>query len=253
VFTDRDDEKAPSVVIISEAMAKRYWPGEEPVGKQIGSGPGHWREIVGVVKDVKHFGLDADTPPSIYFPVRQVPARGMTLVVRTSGDPLTAVAALRRQIWAGDKNMAIAQVTTMNDLVASSITQQRFILLLLGCFAALALALAAVGIYGVMSYAVTQRTHEIGIRMALGARTIDVLKLVVRNGMSLALIGVGVGVAGAFALTRLLRNLLFEVKPTDIATFSTVTLGLLLIALLACYIPARRATKVDPLVALRYE
>jgi putative ABC transport system permease protein len=253
VFTDRDDEKSSLVVIISEAMARRYWRNEEPLGKKIGSGPGHWREIVGVVRDVKHFGLDADTPPSMYFPVSQAPARGMSLVVRTSGDPLTVVPALRSQILVGDKNMAIAKISTMSDLVSSSITQQRFILLLLGCFAALALALAAVGIYGVMSYAVTQRTHEIGIRMALGARAPDVLKLVVRNGMALALVGVGVGLAGAFALTRLLQSLLFEVRPTDIATFSTVTLLLLSIALLACYLPARRATKVDPLVALRYE
>jgi putative ABC transport system permease protein len=252
-FTDRDDQKSPLVVIISESTARRYWPGEEPLGKKIGSGPTRWREIVGVVRDVKHFGLDADTPPSMYFPVSQVPARGMSLVVRTSGDPLSIVPALRSQIAAGDPNVAVAKVSTMNDLVSSSITQQRFILLLLGCFAALALALAAVGIYGVMSYAVTQRTHEIGIRMALGARAPDVLKLVVRNGMSLALIGVGVGLIGAFALTRLLQSLLFEVTPTDVTTFSTVTLLLLVIALLACYIPARRATKVDPLVALRYE
>jgi putative ABC transport system permease protein len=253
VFTDRDDEKSPSVVIISEAMAKRYWPDEDPLGKQIGSGPGHWREIVGVVKDVKHFGLDADTPPSMYLPVRQVPSRGMTLVVRTAGEPLSIVPALRAQIWAGDKNLAIANVSTMNDLVASSITQQRFILLLLGCFAALALVLSAVGIYGVMSYAVAQRTHEIGIRMALGARMSDVLKLVVRNGMMLTLIGVGIGLAAAFALTRLMGSLLFGVTPTDATTFAIVSAVLVLVALLACYVPARRATKVDPLVALRYE
>jgi predicted permease len=253
VFTDHDDDKSPLVVVISETMARRYWPNEEPLGRRIGNSSGRWREIVGVVRSVKHFGLDADTPLLMYFPVRQVPARGMSLVVRTAGDPLSLVPALRGQVLLGDKNIAIAKVSTLDDLVSSSITQQRFILLLLGCFAALALALAAVGIYGVMSYAVTQRTHEIGIRMALGAKTVDVLRLVVKGGMTLALIGVAIGLAGAFALTRMMATLLFEVTPTDASTYAIVSVGLLFVALLACYIPARRATKVDPLVALRYE
>jgi predicted permease len=252
-FSDRDDEKSPLVVIISETMARRYWPNEEPLGKRLGRGPDHWREIVGVVKDVKHFGLDADAPPTMYFPMRQVPARGMNLVVRTSGDPSNLVPAVRTQVWAGDQNLAIANLTTLKDLISSSIKQQRFILLLLGCFAALALLLAAVGIYGVMSYAVTQRTQEIGIRMALGARTGDVLKLVVKNGITLALIGIAIGLVLAFALTRLMASLLFGVTPTDATTFATVSAGLVLVALLACYLPARRATKVDPLAALRYE
>jgi predicted permease len=251
-FTDHDDEKSPLVVIISETMARRYWPNEEPLGRRLGH-PDHWREVVGVVKDVKHFGLDADAPPTMYFPMRQVPARGMNLVVRASGDPSSLVPAVRTQVWAEDKNLAIANLTTMKDLVSSSITQQRFILLLLGCFAALALLLAAVGIYGVMSYAVTQRTHEIGIRMALGARMGDVLKLVVKNGITLALIGIAIGLVLAFALTRLMASLLFGVTPTDLMTFATVSVGLVIVALVACFIPARRATKVDPLVALRYE
>jgi putative ABC transport system permease protein len=252
-FTDLDNEKSPLVVIISETMARRYFPNEEPLGKRIGRGPDRWREIVGVVKDVKHFGLDADTPPTMYFPMRQAPARAMNLIARTTGDPLNLAPSLRAQVWAGDHNLAIANLGTMKDLVSASVVQQRFILLLLGCFAALALLLATVGIYGVMSYAVTQRTHEIGIRMALGARMADVLKLIVRNGIMLTLIGVAIGLTLAFALTRLMTSLLFGVTPTDAMTFALVSAGLVLVALVACYIPARRATKVDPLIALRYE
>jgi putative ABC transport system permease protein len=253
VFTDHDDEKSGNVVIISETMVRRYWPNEEPLGKRIGSGPDRWREIVGVVKDVKHFGLDADTPPSMYIPVRQQPARGMTVTIRTSAEPLSVTSALRREVWASDRNLAVAQVRTMDDLMSSSITQQRFTFLLLGCFAGVALVLAAIGTYGVMSYAVTQRTHEIGIRLALGARRTNVLGLVIRSGMRLALAGAALGLAGAFALTRLMSSLLFGVTPTDAMTFVSISVGLLAVALLACYVPARRATKVDPLVALRYE
>ena len=251
-FTDRDNDKSPLVVIISDTMARRYWPNEDPLGKKIGH-PERWREIVGVVRDVKHFGLDADTPPTMYFPAGQVPARAMNLVVRTSGDPLSLAPSLRAQVWASDRNIAIANLGTMKDLVWSSIAQQRFILLLLGCFAAVALLLAVVGIYGVMSYAVTQRRHEIGIRMALGARVGDVLTLVVKSGVVLTATGVVIGLVLSFALTRLLRSLLFDVAPTDAMTFATVPVGLLLVALIACFIPARRATQVDPLVALRYE
>ena len=252
-FTAFDNEKSPLVVIISETLARRYFPNEESLGKRIGSGPDRWREIVGVVKDVKHFGLDADTPPTMYFPMSQVPARAMNLVVRTSGDPLSLAPSLRAQVWAGDRNLAIANLSDMKGLVSGSVIQQRFILLLLACFATLALLLAAVGIYGVMSYAVTQRTHEIGIRMALGASMAEVLKLILRNGIVLTLTGVAIGLALAFALTRLMTTLLFGVAPTDAMTFALVSGGLVLVALLACFIPARRATKVDPLVALRYE
>jgi putative ABC transport system permease protein len=252
IFNDRDDEKSPRVVIISETMARRYWPNEEPLGKRIGS-PESWREIVGVMADVKHFGLDADTPPAMYLPVRQAPARGMTLVVRTAAEPLGIAPAMRADIWNSDKNLAIAKIQTMDQLVSSSIAQQRFILLLLGCFAALALVLAAIGIYGVMSYAVTQRTHEIGIRLALGARAGNVLALVLRRGLVLTLIGAAIGLAGALALTRLMARLLFGVTPTDAFTFTAVSVCLMVVALVACYVPARRATKVDPLVALRYE
>jgi len=252
-FAETDNDKSPLVVIISESMARRYWPNEDPLGKRIGRGPDRWREIVGVVRDVKHFALDADTPPTMYFPMLQVPARAMNLVVRTAGDPLSLAPALRAQVWEGDRNLAIGNLGTMNDLVSSSIAQQRFILSLLACFAALALLLASVGIYGVMSYSVAQRAQEIGIRMALGAKVGDILRLVFRRGLALTLLGVAIGMILAFALTRLMTSLLFGVTPTDATTFATVAVGLVLVALVACLIPARRATKVDPLVALRYE
>jgi putative ABC transport system permease protein len=252
-FSETDTEKSPLVAVISETMARKFFPNEDPLGKRIGRGPDRWREIVGVVGDVKHFSLDGATPPTMYFPMRQQPARGMNLVVRTSGDPLSMAPTLRQQVWAGDRNLAIGNLGAMKDLVASSITQQKFILTLLACFAGLALLLAAVGIYGVMSYAVTQRTHEIGIRMALGARVVDVLRLVFQQGLVLTVTGVATGMALAFALTRLMKSLLFNVTPTDAMTFAVVAGALVAVALLACLIPARRATKVDPLIALRYE
>jgi putative ABC transport system permease protein len=177
----------------------------------------------------------------------------MTLAIRTNSDPASATAAARNEIRALDKGIPVFNVRTMNDVLAASIASQRMSMLLLSAFAAMALLLAMLGIYGVTAYYVTQRTQEIGIRMALGAQTGDVLKLVLRNGMGLAFIGIAVGLAGAFTLTRLMRTLLFDVKPTDVMTFALVSLCLLVTALIACYLPARRATKVDPLVALRYE
>jgi putative ABC transport system permease protein len=177
----------------------------------------------------------------------------MTVAVRTSGDPGSLAGAIRKEVLALDKDQPVTNVMTMDEIISRSVWQPRFYTILFGLFAALALVLAAVGIYGVMSYAVTQRTQEIGIRMALGARAFDVLKLIIRNGMTLITIGVVIGLGGAVALTRLLATLLFGVKPTDTLTFVTVSAVLIFVALLACYIPARRATKVDPLVALRYE
>ncbi len=253
VFTERDDEKASRVVIISEAMARRYFPAEDALGKRLGTGPNAWREIVGVMADVKQFGLEIDARPTMYLPDRQSPARAMTVVVRTTAEPLQLAAAVRAAVWEGDKNLAMAKVMPMAQLVSTSIAQPRFILLLLGIFAGVALALAAVGIYGVMSYTVTQRTREIGVRMALGARPRDVLRLVVGQGLLLTALGVGIGLAGAVGLTRLMRTLLFGVQPTDPATFALIALLLAGVALLACYLPARRAAKVDPMVALRYE
>jgi ABC-type antimicrobial peptide transport system permease subunit len=214
-----------------------------------------WITVVGVVGDVKHFGLDLPEQPGLYSPYSQAAPwkRWTSLVVRTQSDPGSIAGAVKQQVWKIDSQLPLTRVETMDEVAAGSFAARRFNMLLLVIFAGLALVLASVGIYGVMSYAVTQRTQEIGIRMALGARAIDVLALIIRNGMSLILIGVVIGLAGSLALTRLLATMLFGVTPTDTLTFVTVSAVLIFVALLACYIPARRATKVDPLVALRYE
>jgi putative ABC transport system permease protein len=251
-------EKAPLVGIANDAMVRQYFPNEDPLGKRIrwARNPQiEWITIVGVVGDVKHFGLDLPEQPGLYSPYTQAPPwkRWTSLVARTQSDPAGMAGAVKQQVWKIDPQLPLTKVETMDEVAAGSFAARRFNMLLLVIFAGLALVLAAVGIYGVMSYAVTQRTQEIGIRMALGARAVDVLKLIIRNGMTLISIGVVIGVAGAFALTRLLATLLFGVKPTDTLTFVTVSVVLIFVALLACYIPARRATKVDPLVALRYE
>ncbi|HSB12386.1 MAG TPA: ABC transporter permease [Blastocatellia bacterium] len=256
-FTDRDTSDAPRVVVINEAMSRRYWLDEDPLGKRIAfdgtnAGP-NWRQIIGVVRDVRHTSLDSAPKPEIYIPFPQFPSFFMTLVVRTTGDPLSLVGAIRGEVLAIDKNQPISNVHTMEQLVSDSVAQRRFNMLLLGVFGAVALVLSAVGIYGVMSYSVAQRTHELGVRMALGAQTSNLVALVVRQGMVLALFGVGVGLAAAFALTRLMSSLLYGVSTTDPLTYSLIGLLLAGVALLACYLPARRATKVDPMVALRYE
>jgi putative ABC transport system permease protein len=255
VFDDRESETAPSAVVISEAMARRYWPNDTPVGKRIGFGgpQARWTEIVGVVADVRHFGLSNDARPTFYFSSRERPRNFMTVALRTSGDPLSYVAAVRKEVQALDGNLAVSNVQTLERLVSDSIALPRFVLLLLGSFAGVALLLAGLGIYGVMAYSVAQRTQEIGIRVALGSQTIDVLQLVVGQGMKLALVGVGIGLATSFGLTRLMSKLLFGVSPTDPLTFAVIVVLLLLIALLACWVPARRATKVDPMIALRIE
>lgn len=251
-------DKAPLVGIANEALADQYFPGEDPLGKRIrwARDPEvHWITIVGVVGDVKHFGLDLPELPGLYSPYPQAAPwkRWMTLVARTQSDPSGMTQAVKEQIWRVDSQLPLTKVQTMHEVAAASFAARRFNMLLLAIFAGLALVLAAVGIYGVMSYAVTQRTKEIGIRMALGAQASDVLKLIVRNGMTLTLIGTAAGLAGALALTRLMTSMLFGVTPTDVRTFATVSLVLIVVAFLACYLPARRATKVDPLLALRYE
>ncbi|MEK6285157.1 MAG: ABC transporter permease [Acidobacteriota bacterium] len=256
-FTERDNAGSPRVVVINDAMARAYWPDEDPLGKrvsfdQINEAP-NWREIVGVVRDVKHSAVDANSKPEMYFPFPQFPLFFMTVVVRTTGDPLNLVAAARSEVLAVNADQPISNIHTMEELIANSIAQRRFNMLLLGIFAGVALLLSAVGIYGVMSYSVAQRTHELGVRMALGAQTSHVVSLVVKQGMALALAGVGIGLAAAFALTRIMASLLYGVSATDPLTFSVIAVLLASVALLACYLPARRATKVDPMIALRYE
>jgi len=249
---------APLVGIANQSLVDQYFQNENPIGKRIrwASDPGlRWMEIVGVVGDVKHFGLDLPELPAFYTPYTQIAAwkRWTAVVARTQGDPASMSQAIKQEIWKADSQLPVTRVETMNEVAAESFGARRFNMSLLTLFAALALVLAAIGIYGVMSYAVTQRTQEIGIRMALGASTIDVLKLVLRNGMTLVAIGVVIGIGGAFALTRLMVTLLFGVTPTDAVTIGVVSALLVGVALAACLLPARRAAKVDPLVALRYE
>jgi putative ABC transport system permease protein len=255
-FTERDSKDAEKVTIVDERLAREYWPNESPIGKRVRFGPPEhnepWHTVIGVVGAVRHQQLDAESTKSVYLPHLQIPVSGMSLVVQAK-NPASLVGALRGQIREMDPDLPVVDLMTMEEVVSQSVWQNRLYAILFTVFAAIAMLLAAVGIYGVMSYSVTQRTQEIGIRMALGAQLRDVLQLVVKSGLALSLIGVAIGIAGALALTRLLRTLLFGVTPTDTGTFIAVSLILLLVALLACYIPARRATKVDPLVALRYE
>ena len=252
------DEKAPLVGIANEALVRQYFQNENPVGKRVGwarDSEVHWITIVGVAGDVKHFGLDLPEQPGLYSPYPQTSPwkRWMSFAARTQGDPAAMAQALKQEVWKVDSQLPVTRVETMSEMAASSFEARRFNMSLLTLFAGLALLLAAIGIYGVMSYAVTQRTQEIGIRMALGASAMDVLNLIIRNGMLLVILGVALGLAGAFALTRLMATLLFGVTPTDALTIGVVSLVLIGVALLACFIPARRATRVDPLVALRYE
>jgi putative ABC transport system permease protein len=257
VFTERDKADTPPVVVVNETFARLFFAGEDPVGQRITVNDIHDappREIIGVVTDVRHAGLDVEAGPEFYFSYLQFPVTRMTVVARTaSADPASLAPALRGAIRQVDKDQPIFNVRTMNDLLAESVARRRFNMLLLGAFALVALMLASIGIYGVMSYSVTQRTHEIGIRMALGAQASDVLKMVVRQGLLLTMLGVVAGLVAAFILTRVMAGLLYGVSATDPWTFAGVSLLLSLVALLACYIPARRATKVDPMVALRYE
>ncbi|MGH9754373.1 MAG: ADOP family duplicated permease, partial [Blastocatellia bacterium] len=250
-FTEQDDEKAPRVLIINESLARRYFSGEAPLGKQIFtiSSP---RTIVGVVGDVKRFGLEAEALPEIYMPYPQgrISVNDFNLAVRTAGDPLDLVAAVRRHINELEPN---SDVRMEEQELAETLAPRRFQVLLSGVFAAVALVLAAVGVYGVIAYSVSRRTHEIGIRMALGARSRNVLLMVVRQGMTLALVGVFIGLAVALAVTRVLKGLLFDLSVTDPPTFMLIAALMLGVALLACYLPARGATKVDPMIVLRQE
>ena len=257
-ITEQDTADAMKIALINQTMAQQLWPNQDPIGKRIkfpGSekNPQPWRTIVGVVSDVSQYALDQKAPMQIYLPHEQFPTSFNTIVVKTANRPEELTAAVRGAILSVDGEQAVYNVATLQELQSNSILLRSFFMLLLITFASLALVLAAVGIYGVMSYAVTQRTQEIGIRMALGAGTNDVLRLILRSGLMMAAAGILIGLAGAFALTRLLAALLFGVQPTDALTFASVSATLIAAALLACYLPARRAAKVDPLMALRYE
>jgi putative ABC transport system permease protein len=255
-FTDADKAGAPPVIIVNETLARKHWPGQDAIGKRIrfDAPPDRapWMEVVGVIKDVKHDLLD-EVSPEYYLPQAQDVWRSMIIVARTAVDPASLAGSIRQEAWAIDKDQPVFDVRTMQEVRSLSVGLQKFNSLMIGIFALVALLLASIGIYGVMAFAVTQRTQEIGIRMALGARAPDVLKLVVVNGMRLAVLGLVIGLVASWALTRFISSLLYGVTPTDPLTFSVVSVCLLAAAFLACYLPARRATKVDPLEALRYE
>jgi putative ABC transport system permease protein len=249
------------VVLVNESFVKQYFPNENPLGHRMKLGPGRiWRgqkftsfEIVGIVADVKLAGLEAPSEPAYYVPASQTPLHDMMILVRTTTDPLSIAGAVRQAVLSIDPNQPISEISTLATVVDNSMAQRRLNMLLMGMFGGLAMLLSAVGLYGLLSHAVTQRTKEMGIRIALGAQVGDVLKLVLKQGMMLALIGQVIGLVAAYALTRLIRSLLFGVTPNDALTYMAVVGVLTIVALLACYIPARRATKVDPLIALRYE
>ncbi|HET9530503.1 MAG TPA: ABC transporter permease [Blastocatellia bacterium] len=255
-FSDRDTSESTPVIIINETMARNMFPGEDPLGKRIRS----WRdenllrEIVGIVSDVRYFGRDDPLRGLVYVPHRQNSWwRSMVLAIRTTGEATALTSAVRDKIWEVDRDLAVSNVQTMEKVLYESVSRQRFSMLLLGAFAFLALALAAVGVYGILSYRVAQRSHEIGIRIALGAQTGDVLRMVVGQGLKLALAGIIIGLAAALAVTRVLESLLYGTSTKDALTFSIISLLLMIVAVLASYIPARRATKVDPIVALRHD
>lgn len=259
-FTSAENTESPGVIIVNQAFARRYFPNEEALGKRIKPGISVFddkdpvmREIVGIVGDVKHRSLSTEVRPAFYVPQAQVPFDTHTVTVKTVGDRQSILSSVQNEVRQMDKDLALFGIKTLDEYIADSVATPRFNTTLLSLFASVALILTVVGLYGVMSYSVAQRTNEIGIRMALGAQARDVLRLIVGQGLRMVLIGLVIGLAGAFALTRLLSSLLFGVSTKDPLTFAAVAAVLALVALLACYLPARRATKVDPLVALRYE
>jgi putative ABC transport system permease protein len=256
-FAESDNKDAPAVVIINEAAARRFYPNEDPLGKRFKQGRAEsrnpWVMVVGIVGGVSHTALGVASQPEVYLPFQQNPDATITLVARTRSDPRSLAATVRREVSVLDKDLPVSNVKFMDEIVAGSVSQPRVYALLLGVFAGLALVLAAIGIYGVISYSVTQRTHEVGIRMALGAQTKDVLALIIKQGMALALVGIFLGLIVSLALTRVLASQLYGVSSTDPVTFTAISLLLIFVAAIACYIPALRATKVDPLIAVRYE
>jgi putative ABC transport system permease protein len=261
-FRDSDRAGSPLVAIINETLARRFFPGQDPVAKRLRRGGpesnGAWLEIVGVTGDARDRMPKLEPRPEIYLPYSQFPNSAadlayMTLIIRTSGEPVQLTDVARAQVRAISKEPTIGQILPMEDIVAGALGPERLPMFLFGGFAVVALVLGAVGMYGVIAYSVVQRTHEIGIRMALGAQPRDVLRLVVAQGLRPALLGVCIGLAGAFAFARAITSLLFGVSPADAMTYAAVTVLLLGVALLACWVPARRAMRVDPMVALRYE
>ena len=252
-FSDSDTGDSTPVIIINETFARKHFPNENPLGQIINAG--QKRVVVGVVADVKPRGLDLATRPQLYLPYAQKPTRApfLTFTIRTQTEPLSVAATVQNEIESLDRDLPVANIKTLDQIVSTSLQQRRLTMGLFIAFAGIALLLAAIGVYGVVSYSVTQRTHELGIRVALGARWNDVLRLILRQGLVLAAIGVVIGVGAAFALTRLMRSLLFQVGTTDFVTFVSVAAALVVVVLIACYVPARRATKVDPLEALRSE
>jgi putative ABC transport system permease protein len=254
VFSARDTASSPMVVVVNQTIADRYWPGQNPIGKHLANSRDRIpREVVGVVSDVKFTALSAANVEEVYLPLEQAPWPATALIVRSPGNPQSLVSAVRVKIAEIDPNLPITGIATMDSVVGSSVAQPRLIVQFVGVFAGFALLLAAIGIYGVMAYSVSARQQEMGIRMSLGAEPADILKMVVGQGMRLALLGVAIGVAASLALTRLISTLLFGVHPTDPLAFSASALALLATALLASYLPARRATRVDPITILRHE
>jgi putative ABC transport system permease protein len=256
-FTEQEDEKAPGVAVVNQTFAQRYFADQDAIGKRIRLGgrqsQAPWLTIIGVVRDVKSEGLDAESKPQIYRSILQASSLTLALVIRTTSDPAAISEAVRSQVQAVDPDLPVYGIRTMKEVISGALTQRRFTMMLLVVFAIVALVLSSIGIYGVISYSVGQRTHEIGIRMALGAKPRDVLRLIMTQGMVLTLFGVAVGLAGAVAMTRFLAFLLFGVSATDPVTFASITLLLAVVALLACFVPALRALKVDPMIALRHD
>jgi putative ABC transport system permease protein len=260
LFNQFDTGSSLRVAVINDTMAKRYWPNEDPIGRKFSlrnggrSEPGPVTlEIAGIVSDLRQDGLDKNPRPEFFRPHAQAPSGSLIYVIRTRSDAAALIPALRASIWKTSPGQPFYSVTTMDRLVSDSLKARRFNVALLGAFAGLALMLALTGVYGVMSFVMRQRTHEIGVRVALGAKARDIATLVLKHGFRLAIIGTVIGAVAAFALTRLMSALLFGVTATDPATFAAVAVLIPVIALIACYVPARRAMKVDPLVALRYE